>query len=351
MAGWPHAFSQTGPVRGPHPTVAGRAGGPAALLLAAWLVLGAATAQPLSRVDTHVSTDSVRIGERFRVSVVAEHRGAIEVAFPPVDAGPVVFGDLEGIERSDVRRRRRGDVRVDSVAYTVAAFALDSVRVPALPVRVIADGDTTTVAAPGGTVAVTSVAGADAERIHGVAPPAPFPRPWGTWVGLGLVAAGGLAGAAYLWWRRRQQGPETASSTVRPAVDQTPYEAATAWIRQLESYDLSDPDAVKPFYVELARALRVYLAHEWNVAALERTTREVVETLERRADVPDEAVPRIRAVLELADLVKFADVRPSAEDHEKALREARAGLDTLEAPPASPPEAVDGVASAADPAS
>ena len=319
------------------------------VLLAVWLGVGTATGQPLSRVDTRVSADSVRIGERFRVSLVAEHEGTVEVAFPEADAGPVVFGDLEVIERSDVRRRRGGDGRVDSVAYTVAAFALDSVRVPALPVRVVADGDTTTVAAPSRTVAVASVAGADADRIHGVAPPAPFPRPWGTWIVLGLAAAGVLAGAYYLWRRRRQPGGEAVSAPVRPSVDQTPYEAATAWIRQLESYDLSDPDAVKPFYVELARALRVYLAREWNVAALERTTREVIEALERRPDVPDEAVPRIRAVLELADLVKFADARPAAEDHDKALREARAGLDTLEAPPAASATAVDGVASATGP--
>jgi len=351
MAGWHDAPPPTGPARPADPQTGGRAGAVAVLLLAAWLGLGSAAAQSLSRIDTRVSADSVRIGERFRISLVAEHEGTVDVAFPEADAGPVVFGDLEVIERRDVRRRRRGDGWVDSVAYTVATFALDSVQVPALPVRVVAGGDTTTVAAPSRTVPVASVVGADAGGIHGVAPPAPFPRPWGAWGVLGLVAAGLLGGAAYLWWRRRQRTAETASPAVRPAVDQTPYEAATAWIRQLESYDLSDPDAVKPFYVELARALRVYLARAWRVEALERTTREVVETLERRADVPDEAVPRIRAVLELADLVKFADARPTAEDHEKALREARAGLDTLEAPPASPPEAVDGVASAADPAS
>jgi hypothetical protein len=351
MAGWPYAFPPRGPIRAPHPNAGGRVGIAAALLLAAWLGLGTATAQSLSRIDTRVSTDSVRIGERFQVTVVAEHEGQVEVAFPEGDAGPAVFGDLEVVERGEVQRRTRSGVQVDSVAYTVATFALDSVQVPALPVRVIANGDTTAVRAPARTATVASVVGADAEGIQGIAPPAPFPRPWWAWIVLGLVAAGLLAGAAYLWWRRRQQGAETTSSTVRPAVDQTPYEAATAWIRQLESYDLSDPDAVKPFYVELARALRVYLAREWDVAALERTTREVVEVLEDRPDVPDEAVPRIRAVLELADLVKFAEVQPAAEDHEKALREARAGLDVLEAPPAAPPSAVDGVASAADPSS
>jgi len=157
-----------------------------------------------------------------------------------------------------------------------------------------------------------------------------------------------VAGGAYLWWRRQQ--PEAAPSTVQPAseIDQTPYEAATAWIRQLDSYDLSDPAAVKPFYVELSSALRVYLAREWDVAALEHTTREVIDTLEARSDVPDEAIDRLQSVLERADLVKFADVRPEAAVHEAAIEDARTALDTLETAPSSAAPNVDGVASAAE---
>lgn len=253
---------------------------------------------------------------------------------------------------------------MDSVAYEVTTFALDSVRVPAVPVQVVAEGDTTVASTPARTVTVVSVVGADAKGIHSVAPPAPFPHPLWPWLVVGLVALGLLAGLAYLWWRRQRSG-EVPSPAPAREVDQTPYEAATSWIRQLESYDLSDPDAVKPFYVELSNAVRVYLARELEVAALERTTREVVETLEHRPDVPADAAARVRAVLELADLVKFADAHPSSDDHEKAIREARAALDTIEAAPrpkkpegrasrggrrhrTTSPERVEGTSSAAE---
>lgn len=310
----------------------GRVGLVLAVLVIGGGVLGRVDAQSV-RLDTRVSTDSVLIGERFTVSLVAEYEGDTEVAFPAADAGPVVFGDVEVIERSAVQdHARSGAPRADSVAYEVTTFALDSARVPAVPVQVVSGGDTTIASAPARTVTVSSVVGSDANGIHDVAPLAPFPRPLWTWLVLGLVSLGLLAGLAYLWWRRRQP-TETASSRRRPETHQTPYEAATSWIRQLESYDLSDPDAVKPFYVELSNALRVYLARELEVAALERTTREVVEALGHRPDVPEEAVARVRAVLELADLVKFADAHPTTDDHEKALREARTALDAIEAAP------------------
>jgi hypothetical protein len=317
-------------------------------------------AQPAVQFETRVSHDSVAVGERFMVTLVATHEPDTEVSFPAPDAGSALFGDLEVLRRTDVSRGER----VDSTTYTVTTFVLDSVRVPALPVQVIAGRDTTIRTAPARTVPVVSVVGPDAKAIHGVAPPASFPRPWWTWALLGLVVAGLVAGLAYLWWRRRGEG-KTVSMRGRSTDDQTPYEAATSWIRQLEeSYDLSDPDAVKPFYVELSNALRVYLAQELGVAAFEGTTREVVEVLRQRPDVPSKAVTRVQAVLQLADLAKFAGIRPTDDDHEKALREARAALDAIEAAlrsgrsgkaarddeasPHSPgPDVVDGVASAA----
>lgn len=290
-------------------------------------------AQQLSGLETHVSADSVKIGERFTVSLVAEHPADATVVFPAAEAGPVIFEDLEVIRRGPVQKRTRAPgQRVDSVAYEVTTFALDSVRVPALPVKLVRGTDTTLASAPTRTVAVTSVVGADTKGLRGLAPLATFPRPLWSWMLLGAVVVALLGGLVYAWWRRRAStaSPPEPQST---EPDQTPYEAATAWMRQLETYDLSDPEALKPFYVELSNALRTYLSRELDVAARERTTREVVQILKHRPDVPTKAAGRVQAVLELADLVKFADTRPSPADSEKALTEARAALDAIEAAP------------------
>lgn len=263
------------------------------VVLSVFILLGGgirhAVGQQQLQLLTRTSTDSVLVGERFHVSIIARHAGTPSVLFLPADAGSVIFEDLEVVARSPHRSRRGGDgTQVDSVSYEGAAFSLDSVRVSSLPVQMVSGGDTTIATAPARTLTGASVVDTDAEGMHGVAPLASFRRPLWTWFLLALVGFDRIGGPVYYGWRH-QPSEESCATSRRHATDQTPYEAATSWIRKLESHDLSDPHAVKEFYVDLSTALRVYLAQELRVATLKRTTREVVEVLSHRSDVPTEA--------------------------------------------------------------
>lgn len=305
-------------------------------------------AQPSVELTTHTSADSVLVGGRFVVSFVAEHDGTARVLFPDPVRGPETFGDIEIRRRRTVERRSVGGGRqLDSAAYEVTTFALDTARVPPVPLRVVVGSDTTIASTPPRGVKVVSVLKENRRGIYSVAPLASFPAPVWPWV-LAALAAALLAGGGYYLWHRRAQ-PEEPSTGVPGSlaqVDQTPYEAATARIRQLESYDLSDPDAIKPFYVELSNAVRVYVANELGVGALKRTTQEIVERLSARSDVPEAAVEHVQSVLEQADHVKFAGRRPSPEAHDRALNAARAALDAIETTPRGAEAEIDEVAAA-----
>jgi len=128
-----------------------------------------ARAQSEPRVEARVSADSVKIGERFTLTLVAARAADRDVMFPDVDAGSAVFGDLHAVRRGAVRTRRPSTARrVDSVAYEVTTFALDSARVPVLPVRLASGGDTTVVGTPPRTVPVPEVRDATSRRLQAV---------------------------------------------------------------------------------------------------------------------------------------------------------------------------------------
>lgn len=306
-------------------------------LLVAFLWVGSVQAQESVEVDAHISADSVRIGERFTVFLAAEHAIDSEVIFPNAeDEESRLFGDVRVIRRGPVQERRvASGRRVDSVAYEVTTFALDSARVPPLPLRVVAGADTTRVNSSARIVPVISVVDEDAKGLRDPAALASFPQPLWSWIVLGLVVAALLAGLAYVWWRRQQDDPEPVAQVMETEQTRSPYEVATSELRRLQRQEVTEPEAVKAFYVDLTDILRTYLSQELGVAALERTTPELVRALEQRSDVSAEAVRRIQAVLERADVVKFAGTRPLQEENRQALREARAALAAVRTPPRS----------------
>lgn len=279
------------------------------------------------------SADSVRIGERFTVSVVATHRFTTSVLFPPDTAGPSVFGDLEVVARSDVHERYLGTdrpgMRVDSIAFEVATFALDTARVPPLPVRFVMGGDTAHLRTAALRIPVQSTVSADAEGLRGMTSLAPFPGPWWPWALLALVAAVCIAGAVYFWRERRPSAPPAPQPPARPAP--APHQAARRRFDALaEQTDWNDPAALEAAFVELSTIVRRYLARRLGVAALERTTAELIRALRADAALPAAALDDVNTVLQQADLVKFADKRPTSAEGRAALRTARGAVDAIE---------------------
>jgi len=301
----------------------------AAIIVTIWGLCGSAVAQPRPDVALHSSPDSIALNERFTLTVSASVPAHRAVQFPAADAGPSVFGDLTVLSRSPVQKQRVGaGYAISTVTYEVTTAASGSVRVPPLPVRVDAAVDTVVTSTLPRTLYVTSRTGPFASRLGEGPFPPPSRFPW-TWILLAGVTVVLLGGAAYLWGDLRDASPSpvSASATDKPT---TPHDVAMRRLRRLQSRDLSDPTVVESFYVALSDTVRTYLSARLDVAARERTTREVRAALDRRAEVPSTAAEHLHTVLEQADLVKFADARPDPSRAAEALQAARTAIGTIE---------------------
>lgn len=308
-----------------------RVGGGAAVLVLLLVGLGgqSVAAQSAPRIDARVSADSVKIGERFELRLVAEHRSDTTAVFPAADAGEALFGDLHVVQRGPVRSRRAsGARRVDSVAYEVTTFALDSARVPILPVRLVTGTDTTVAGTFPRVVSVRSVVGPEADGLRTPALLAAFPRPAWMWMVLVLGGAALAAGLAYVWWRRRGgDATDPDGGDDRP----TPYRETMDRLQGLERRHPTGRTACKAFYVDLTDTLRSYLTRRMGMRAREQTTPEVLAALRQRPEVQEMVLRRLQTVLEQADLVKFADAEPAPEHSQSLLQDAQGVIDALEA--------------------
>ena len=304
----------------------------------------AATDIAAQQVRAYLSADSVRVGDRFSLTLVAEHQFENDPVFPGAEAGAEFFGDLEVLTVESAGAEALGapaGARVDSLIYEVTTFALDTAYVPSIPVFFVAGADTSFFASYPIELPIISLVPEGTEEIRDLAPIAEFPiNPW-PWI-LGVLLVALLTAALYFYWKKRR---ERLGSMViaAPEPEISPLDQAIQRLRELEkSANLQDVAQVKPFYVELTEILRVYLGRKLRIDAMESTSRELMWDLEKIAKdgiIQGETVKLAKRILDVSDLVKFADMVPAPEVGHQAFRETRKVLDEVEAS-VRPPEPV-----------
>jgi hypothetical protein len=80
-------------------------------------------------------------------------------------------------------------------------------------------------------------------------------------------------------------------------------------------------EEVKLYYIELTDVLREYLEKRYQITAHEQTTDEIFASLKRK-DINAETRDKLKQLLVLADLVKFAKEKPAPEENEQSMKNA-----------------------------
>lgn len=129
-----------------------------------------------------------------------------------------------------------------------------------------------------------------------------------------------VAGIAVLtWWLMRRY--KTTGGILPPKPQTPPHIVALQLLRRLKSRHLWEDGREKEYYTILTDILRTYLYKRFGIKAMEMTSREIMSRLaDDKTLMHSNAV--IRQVLDMADFVKFAKVRPLPDDNVKAYENA-----------------------------
>lgn len=100
-----------------------------------------------------------------------------------------------------------------------------------------------------------------------------------------------------------------------------PYEFAIQQLTKLREEHLCERGHEKEYYTRLTDILRVYLEKQFGINAMEMTTTQIISVLENNDDTKSQN-KYMRQVLEIADFVKFAKVRPIPDDNVKSFQSA-----------------------------
>lgn len=100
-----------------------------------------------------------------------------------------------------------------------------------------------------------------------------------------------------------------------------PWTVALQHLERLKDKNLWENGMEKEYFTQLTDILRDYLFKRFGINAMEMTSRQIMQTLADQADVKEKR-GYMRKILDIADFVKFAKVRPLPADNVAAYENA-----------------------------
>jgi hypothetical protein len=248
-----------------------------------------------------VSAESVYVGDPFRVVVRVRAPAGTTILFP---AGPDTTGPVQPLDPPLVAViEDTTDVVDETVTFRVAAWDVGRQEIPLGELRLQTQAGDRRITLPSQSIFVRSVLPADsAERVP--KPPRPIYETLGAPLWPWLLLAAAAMAALLVWWLRRRRRARDG----HPA--ETAFDEAERHFRRVEALELVAAGERGRHVALMTDIARRYLARRVEGVALAYTTSELVGVLRHDPLVP---VARLAALLEEADLVKFARRPVSAE--------------------------------------
>jgi len=268
----------------------------------------------------------LEVGAPITIRLRLEGAGAARATIE----SPRTLGDFEVLSVTQPVPTADGAVEATVVVSTLEAGERTP---PPITLRWIADGAVRRgeVALP--TLSVASLVGDefDPAAFRDIAGELPAARAGPTWPLLAVVALLLVAALAAILWGLRRRGP---------APPPEPDAWALAELARLSAEGLPARREYGRFADALSAIVRRYAALRFAIPAEKLTTREFVRAAESHADFPAGETARLRALLTLADFVRFAHAEPAPDECDAQLAEAKGLVEATRPQPDAPPAEV-----------
>jgi hypothetical protein len=137
------------------------------------------------------------------------------------------------------------------------------------------------------------------------------------WVALSVVVI--LLVAGLIYYLRKRPKTEPVIRIKKPEIPA--HVIALNKLRELRDKKLWQQEQVKQYHIELSDVIREYLEKRYTIKTHEKTTDEIFASV-KYVDIAAENREKLRQILILADLVKFAKERPLPTDNEQSMDNA-----------------------------
>ncbi len=295
---------------------------------------GMAVAQSTPTITSHISADTVMIGDRVTLTIEVDADVMQHIVFPIFDftqnapegaeqqePSIEVINDFAPDTVSKEGRRVRLRKRYEMAVYDEGIYKLGRAQALYLDKNIV---DTLFAEREEELVVKTFQIDSTMTTVRDLKPQMTLKlrfAEFGGYLGIALAVALLLAGVIYLLVRYLHKRGKHLSDLFKPAPPVPAHIVAIEALEKLRNEKLWQNNKHKEYYSGLSDILRTYLAGRFEVGAMEMTTDEIADSL-RGIDIEEKQKMNLLAVLRDADLVKFAKATPEAEENELAFDKA-----------------------------
>ena len=268
-------------------------------------------------LKAELSRDSIMIGEQVHWNLKVTLDKSLAFAFPRFDS--LGNNRIEILDMSaDTLQQSSSNITLKA-SWLITSFDAGIYHLPPIPFLVqYPNGKLDTLRSESLTLKVKTV-DIDPENFEAfdIKLPIEYPVTLGEilpYAGYGLLIAAIIALAIYMFIRWKQNKP--LFFALKPK--DPPYVVALRELEKIKSEKLWQNNKVKLYYTKVTDVLRIYLNAQFQIQAMEQTSEEILQSLQSM-ELSDELRNKLREMLGVSDLVKFAKYQPEMHENESAL--------------------------------
>lgn len=285
------------------------------ILIAGWQLKAQSNVEAWAKLDSA----SIMIGDQINMELGIKVPANFVVDWPHYT--DTVTSHIEVVNRQKIDTTQSGGDLILSQRYTITSFDSGYFEIPPSRFTFHPKGDTSTKYMANTNTLFLMVNTPVVDTTKAFKPiigPAKEPYTFAEifpWIVLGLIVIGLII---FLVWyiRKRKKNQPVFVRKPKPALP--PDVAAITKLEDLRLAKVWQKGKIKEYYTALTDIMRTYFEGRFLFDAMEMTSDEIMEILKDK-NINAEAMKKIKEVLRLADLVKFAKAQPSPIENDLSL--------------------------------
>lgn len=276
-------------------------------------------------VKAKLDNSSIKIGEQTQLNLSIQYRadnGDVKVSWPTITDTIIKQIEIVGKTKIDTIIPDKADPYnfIQNQTLTITSFDSGYYAIP--PFRFIINGDSNNVRETEAILFQVQTFQIDTTRaIKDIKPPyeAPFDFreliPYLAWGALILAI---IIIIIYLFKRYMKKKP---APVIEAIPELPPHILALEALEKLRAEKLWQEGKIKIYYSSITEIIRLYIERRYKIDTLEQTTDEILKSFQR-IETDKEIKTKLKHLLIMADLVKFAKEQPLPNENEMSLNNA-----------------------------